>query len=599
MALSPEARAHLAEVAQRLDAAGHAEKGRIIDEVVQFYGWSRSKLYAALKREVGWHSGRKTRADKGTTCVPVANLEMLAAIERESLRANGKQIMHTPTGASVLVANAVDLPVSNSQLNRLMRQRKLNVAAQRKADAPVRMRSLHPNHVHQVDPSLCVLYYLPDGRQAMMDADKFYKNKLSNYAKIKLKVWRYVLYDHTSGLIAVRYFETAGESQAILAEFLLWAWGKQEGREFHGVPRLLVWDKGSANTSATIKNLLEALEVQPIEHAPGAARVKGGVENANNLVEIKFESRLKLEPVHSAAQLNDAAFAWQNAFNADLIPREENALRRRGMLPVARYHLWRRISAEQLRVLPDVAACRALLEGKEVVRVVRDMLISFKHPQADRARSYKVAGLDGICNGDEVAVRPLLYGDCAIHLRAACYDGADRVYRLEAEPLPDEYGFPLDAQVWNEGYKAQPQTEADRAAKRMDELAYPDRDAQGVARAREQQKTPFLRPDGTPLNAHSHLQDVDLPLGLPRRGQSIHLPERLQIEAKPLNCVQIATLLSKSVADWSAAHFACLQQLFPAGALEAELDQVAERVQQAVSGPGAGEQGRAHLVAVS
>lgn len=597
MALSPETRAHLAEVARRLDAAGHAEKGGIVEEVMRFYGWSRSKLYAALKREVGWHSGRKTRADKGTTCVPVANLEMLAAVERDSIRANGKQIMHTPTGASVLVANAVDLPVSNSQLNRLMRARKLNVAAQAKADAPVRMKSLHPNHVHQVDPSLCVLYYLPDGRQAMMDADKFYKNKLSNYAKVKLKVWRYVLYDHTSGLIAVRYFETAGESQAILAEFLLWAWGRVEGREFHGVPRLLVWDKGSANTATAIKSLLEALEVEPIEHAPGAARVKGGVENANNLVEIKFECRLKLEPAQSAEQLNDAVLAWQNAFNADLIPGENNALRRRGMLPVARYHLWRRITAAQLRVLPDVAACRALLEGKEVVRVVRDMLISFKHPQADRARSYKVAGLDGICNGDEVAVRPLLYGDCAIHLRAACYDGADRLYRLEAEPLPDEYGMPLDAPVWGESYKAQAQTEADRAAARMDGLAYPGQDANGVARAREKQQTPFLRPDGTPLNAHSHLQDVNLPLGLPRRGQAINVPDRLQIEARPLNCVQIATVLSRSLVDWSAAHFECLQRLYPDGALEADLDQVAERVQMALNVPGISA--RPHLAAVS
>ena len=107
--------------------------------------------------------------------MPVASLELLAAAQRESLRANGKQILFTTTGASILAQNDVALPVSNAQLNRLLRDRKLNVATQRQADAPVRMRSLHPNHVHQVDPSLCVLYYLPGGKQAMMDADKFYK----------------------------------------------------------------------------------------------------------------------------------------------------------------------------------------------------------------------------------------------------------------------------------------------------------------------------------------------------------------------------------------------------------------------------------------
>lgn len=582
MALSPETRAHLAEVARQLDAAGHAEKGRLTDQVAAFYGWSRSKLYACLKREVGWSSGRKVRADKGSTSVAVENLELLAALQRESVRANGKQILHTPTGASVLDANTVSLPVSNGQLNRLMRDRKLNIAAQALADAPVRMRSLHPNHVHQVDPSLCVLYYLPGGKQAMMDADKFYKNKLSNYAKVKLKVWRYVLYEHTSGLLVVRYYQTAGENQAILAEFLMWAWSRTEGREFHGVPRMLVWDKGSANTSATIKSLLEALEVTPIEHAPGAARVKGGVEGGNNIVEIKFESRLRIEPVENVDQLNAAVLAWQNAFNADLIPRENNALRRRGMVPVARYDLWRRITAEQLRILPAVEICRSLLEGKEIVRKVRDMLITFRHPQADRVRSYKVSSLDGICNGDEVAVRPLLYGDCAIHVRAACYDGADRVYRLEADPLPDDFGMPIDGPVWGEGYKALAQTEADRAGKRMDALAYPGQEA---AKARDKQQTPFLRGDGTPMTAHSHLGNISLPVGLPRRGSEIDVPDRVQIEAQPLTKTQMASALSRAIAGWGPEMYALMESLYPEGCLEADLAQAADAIRRAAAGP--------------
>ena len=47
----------------------------------------------------------------------------------------------------------------------------------------------------------------------------------------------------------------------------------------------------------------------------------GGVEGANNLVETQFESRLRFDPVHSVDQLNAAASAWAEAFNANAIPR--------------------------------------------------------------------------------------------------------------------------------------------------------------------------------------------------------------------------------------------------------------------------------------
>ncbi|PXB67971.1 integrase, partial [Pseudomonas aeruginosa] len=81
-----------------------------------------------------------------------------------------------------------------------------------------------------------------------------------------------------SGALVTWYCESAGESQHALFEFLMYAWGKQEGRLIHGVPKFLLWDKGSANTSNAIKNLLDHLEVEPLEHAAGNARAKGGVE---------------------------------------------------------------------------------------------------------------------------------------------------------------------------------------------------------------------------------------------------------------------------------------------------------------------------------
>lgn len=574
MALEADIRDYLADVARRIDAAAHGQTEPIVSEVTGFLGWSRATLYKRLRRDVGWHSGRKARADKGTTCVPVERIEMLAAMKREAVRKNGKRTLFTSTGASIMVANDLDLPVSNGQLNKLMKARKLDLDTQAKADAPGRLKSLHPNHVHQVDPSLCVLYYMR-GQQHIMEADAFYKNKLDNYAKVKLKVWRYVLYDHASAVLAVRYYEAAGENPVILFDFLMWAWGQQPGREFHGVPKILVWDKGSANTAAAIKNLLLSLEVTAIEHAAGKARVKGGVENGNNLVETKFESRLKFEPVESVEQLNAAVLHWQNAFNADLIVRDDCRLRRRGMEPTARYNLWRRISSAQLRILPGLEICRALLSGKELERPVsRELTISFKHPAAPRTRYYKVDGLDGICAGDKVMVRPLLIGgDCSLHLRMTRYDGEDVFHRLEAEPAPDEYGFEADAPVWNETYKATADTAADKAAKRMDAMAFPDQDA---TKARAKQVAPFGG-----LNAHSHLADIYQPTALPKRGTALNVPDRAHVEIKRMTHAETAALLTRLLPDWGRDDMRALKVGWPDGVLPDDVGTVAEALRQA------------------
>ncbi|PXZ46053.1 integrase, partial [Pseudomonas aeruginosa] len=96
--------------------------------------------------------------------------------------------------------NGIHLGVSNAQLNRLMAARSLNVASQRQVDPVQALRAPHPNYLHEVDPSLCLLYYLK-GRQHIMREREFYKNKLENFAKVKLKVWRYVLYDRASGAL--------------------------------------------------------------------------------------------------------------------------------------------------------------------------------------------------------------------------------------------------------------------------------------------------------------------------------------------------------------------------------------------------------------
>ena len=43
MSLAHATRDHLADIARRLDAAAHAEKGKIVAEATQFYGWSKAR----------------------------------------------------------------------------------------------------------------------------------------------------------------------------------------------------------------------------------------------------------------------------------------------------------------------------------------------------------------------------------------------------------------------------------------------------------------------------------------------------------------------------------------------------------------------------
>lgn len=234
--LSPAICDYIRQLARKLDDAPHGTGGKLLDEATAFLGMSRQTVYRYLKKVAGWESGRKCRADKGTTSVNSAALLTLATIQRESVRDNGKQTMHTPVARSVLEANGLQVDVSNAHLNRLLRDRGLNVQAQRQATPATKLRYPHPNHTHQVDPSLCLVYYL-NGRQHIMEDSQFYKNKLENLAKVKFKVWRYALYDGASGAIVVWYCEAAGETQANLFNFLMHAWGKQDGRLFHGVPR--------------------------------------------------------------------------------------------------------------------------------------------------------------------------------------------------------------------------------------------------------------------------------------------------------------------------------------------------------------------------
>lgn len=582
MALAPETIEYLRDLARRLDTAGHGQQSGLVDSAAAFLGWSRQTVYRQLKQSAGWQSGRKTRTDKGSTSVPEAHLITLGATQREAIRENGKQTLFTTTARGVLESNGIELNVSNSQLNRLMKARKLNVAAQRAVNPVQHLRAPHPNYLHEVDPSLCLVYYLK-GRQYIMRDSEFYKNKLENMAKVKFKVWRYVLYDRASGVIIPWYVEAAGESQANLFEFLMFAWSNLPGRLFHGLCKYLLWDKGSANTSAAIKNVLRALGVTPLEHEAGNARAKGGVEVGNNIVETQFESRLKFEPVDSIDALNAAALAWGNSYNANLIPGQDTRLHRPGLAePIARYDLWQRIRPEELVLLPPVDVCRAYLTAREESRKVKgDLTITFKHPKADRTAVYSLRGLDGINVGDDVMVSAMLFGDCAIRVAVAVYNGDDRVYQVEPERDYDQFGQNLNWAIPGQEYKSMPQTGIEHAAHAMDDQAWSGMSEEEIKTARAKQAVPF----NGELKAHSYLQDIELPTYLPRRGTEHDLAAP-KIEFPPLSLVEAAKTIKSRIGDkWVPdIHYPWLAQRYAQGVPHDAIDQIVAEL----TGPQAG-----------
>lgn len=569
----------LIELARTLDNTTHRLRSHVVDSFANEYGWSRATVYRRL-RKVGWSSGRKTRADKGNTSQDMNSLMELCATMRLGVRKNGKITMQVPNARSMLQANGRDFNVSNGRLNMLLKERGMDIASQ-KQDRPYQpQRSIHPNHAHQVDPSLCILYYLKDGSQHIMRDDLFYKNKPENVARIEnFRVWRYVLTDHYSSTIITKYYMARGETQANLYDFLLYAWGRSEGRVFHGVPKILVWDKGSANTASAIKLALRALDVVDIPHTKGNPRAKGGVEQSNNLVEKLFESRLKYEPVSNVDELNNAAEAWYNAYNSDSIPHYDSRLSRPQMAqPKARYALWQIIKKDQLRILPDEDLCRYLLSAEAVERKVKpDLTISFRHPSRKRTIYYDLAGIDGVYINAIVKVSPLVYGDAQILLYVHNHLDEEITHIIDPVKADPFSGFPENAAIIGEEFKARPDTIIEKAGKEADRKAFPGLHLDDIEKAKDKNKVPF---EGK-IDAHSHLHNVKTPSYMQRPGSELNIPNRRDVEIKPLSHIEACRrLLTELGPSDDINYHALVSQWYPDGVPEDEFNNLVSRITQ-------------------
>lgn len=510
------------------DAHARAARGQqqpLLLDFARAKGVSLHKVYGWLKAYAGFRPGRKTRSDSGTTDLPDETLHFIAASVNESVRNTGVSTKPVCVAMNIAAQNGMVVNVSSSRIGALLRAKRLDVKAQANARNHQRQRSLYPNHVHQIDPSLCLVYYM-GGKQHMMREQEFNKNKPCAIEKVKLKVWRYVRYDHASGTLDVRYYEAAGENQYSLFEFLNYTWSRSDKRVSHGVPKMLLWDKGSANTSAGIKRLLDALGVHHETHATHHAWVKGGVENANWIVERHFESRLRDEPVTTTAQLNASAENWVRDYNANVMPHIDSRITRDDGQPQVRDDLWNLIAhtPEVLIEMPPKDVCAYFMRGKEETRQVKDGHITFVHPQSKKSELYNLQEwAKEFSNGQKVCVSPMLLGDRVLRIELERY-GQDPLHiEVTPEVAFDAFGRPLSAVVLGEERRSAPHNAAQQASKLIAQAAYGEGVSLDKADAlRAKNARPFAHfNEGKGIVAHSHLGQAEIPQRLLPTAQEV------------------------------------------------------------------------------
>lgn len=564
----------LVDLARALQREGKGRRTALCQAAAQELGLSLATIYRKLEEVSVATTTRKRRSDAGSSDLTRQEALTISAALMESARHNEKRLyslgdaVDALRASGMIRAEAVDKgtgelrPMSLSAIGRALRSYKLH-PDQLLAPAPVtELASLHPNHVWQIDASLCVLYYLkpgPDPRAnglQVMDHDQFYKNKPKNLARIAAdRVWSYEITSHSAGWIYLEYVMGA-ESGENLCSVLINAMQERGGADvMHGRPEILMMDPGSANTSAMARNLCRSLGIQMIVHAPGAARVTGQVENARNIIERKFEAGLRFQPVADLAELNALAKRWREWFNATAIHSRHGK---------SRTAAWLTIRQEQLVKVPSVEICRQLAVAEPESRKVNTKLrVSFQ------GNEYDVSMVPNVMVGDRLMLTRNPWASDAAQVVATDAAGHE-VFYVVPEVKRNEMGFEINAPVIGQAFKRQADTPAQTARKEAAKLAMGAETQEEVDAARKAKHIPF----GGQLQPYKQMDEAELPTFMPRRGTQHDLVVPT-IELPPMSHVAAAKALRGKVKNWSADSLAWLKTNYPDGVPEAELDTIA------------------------
>lgn len=477
---------------------------------------SKSTLLKKLKEHGFYDSGRKTRADKGNLSVTEEVALQAAGLMHLGTRANGKRNFSTLAAAEMLSANGfgrVDkttgevVQPSATTLARAMRQYRCHPDQLAAGHPALSMRSLHPNHVWEVDSSVCVLFYAPGGGIKgikILDDTEVYKNKPDAIARVQGDLCiRWLVIDHYSGAYFVRYF--AGHEDSIgYINFMIEAMQNRD-EPFHGVPKIILMDKGCAARAATARNLHKRMGIEVLEHAVKNSRAKGSAEGGHDIWEGVFESRLFMWLPPSVEALNE---------RADMVRRAHNAGKVHSRHRQTRYAMWQRITADQLHFAPSVDLMRELVTTAEETRVVNDQMMISYATKKYGSQPYYLASVPGVAPRDTVTVVVNAFRAPAIDVVMTAADGTQTLYTVEPAEK-DAGGFNLHGNVWGEEIKGMPKTDAERQLSKVLMAAY------GVptqAEADAERKARNANAYDGQLNPWADFEAVPLATFLPKRG---------------------------------------------------------------------------------
>lgn len=555
-------------VGQAARVAPRGGKEAVYQAAMRELGLSRATLLRKIK-EVTMRPPRKQRSDAGLCAVTLAEANMISALLLESMRKNNKRIMSVKNAVRILRANneirceRVDADtgeitlLSTGAIARALRAYGLHPDTLLAPAPAMALASLHPNHVWQIDASVCVLYYLRQDSQRdfdaglqVMTASEFYKNKPANLKKIENeRVWRYAVTDHTSGAIYVEYVLGA-ESGQNLSNIFINAMQKRGPHDpFSGAPFMVMLDPGSANTGAVFRNLCRSLSVRVQINKPGNPRAKGQVEQAHNLIECGFESGLKLRRANSLDELNAMAWQWMRAFNSTAIHTRTRK---------SRYAVWSAITAEQYRLAPSVEICRELARSDPEKRdVTVNLTVSF------RGQNFDVSSVPDVRVGEKLLIARNPWRASAAQVVLLDADGREFFHLIESVQK-DLNGFPVGAPVIGESYQRHADTPAQRAAKNIEMMVMGATTAEAALAARKTKALPASLPFGGRIDPYKHIENTPLPYYLPRPGTAMDIPNPAQAVVRLLTptaaAIRLRALLGRTLTvtenQWTAARCA-------------------------------------------
>lgn len=591
------------DLQKKLADAKRGSKKALVGKAAQSLGWTVRSVYLALQDAGGTAAKpRKIRSDAGKTSVRPEYIHAVAGMVLASTSKKGKKRMSAALASEIVNAQALDADLLHidQETGEIITPKIANVLRvaktmgchpeQLKRPSPVtEMRSKHPNHVWQIDASVCALFYLPSGGAHVINEAKFYKNKPQNLKQIEPhRVTRYVVHDHYSGAIFVHYALGYEDTEGVV-ETLLQAMQKRAPNDLlYGVPEKLMMDCGSANRSQQINNLLMALKIEAIERNPENPRANGGVEKAQDLVEAQIESRLRFLKITDIQELNKVSsnirIAWM-------------AKKRHSRHGMTRNACWMLIKADQLRLAPKLEVCRELVVSNQYEpRVLPNLTIKINNKTIG-SHEYDVSRIPTVMQGERLKVRFNAYR--APDIDVILLDQQGQTALVTLSPITrDTAGFRTDAPILGESYAAKPKTLIEQNKEKITKQVWGDQVphergavAQGVDALADVKKTnkkvTYLSPKADQKLAEKITDEVatnHAPLVITTLTSTATPPRKISRKLDFFIGME-AIMQAIEPIEWQGEHFAWLDENYADGFDEIDTEAIAIKLLRATTHP--------------